>query len=1791
MFTSEEYDELVKKIQSSNQNLDKKDNKSLTSTVVEKTPFLKNLTVPFKAAEYFLPQTMEQVQRTTGGGVADIGRELLSLSDLGREAVGLGLTKEEKRRREEEVIAPFLRDVFGEESVEMSRRGDYPVAKVSEPTFAGGQTIRDIGAFIGSMVVGGKGIGQASKVIRGKKPTSFVGRGAQGIAAGEIAAQVSLNPYDERLGDMLAMYVGDDNETLQAIADFLKSDENKSELENRMGLLVEGLALSGVITGGILVVPSVLKQLKKIKKAGDNYTDSFLSVINKNRTKTGAAKTPKVTQVEDIKELSTNRFSKFFDSVLSGFRQRGQFTPEVFEVIEKSRLASEAMNEKGVQTGLKLERLFKEFLEKNPDVIDSTRLNEIVIDYLTGNKKAFQGQNLKGQAQIISDLSAIRKEFDDYSKFISSRLEGTDVEKIINTNLGKYLRESYELYRNQGFQPSKQIIADAEDYILSQLKNQKKYQGRSEAELKIIAKNQVDTIVQRSQDRNIGAFETYVNDIIKTNKSLFMERKEIAEPIRALLGETKDPIAKVFRTFKDLGSEFEKFKAYDEILELGQEGRYILDEPTELGVRQIIPEGYGSLSGKYTTKGMVDWLTGNQQSLVDKIGLLNSGGLYSYILGAKGFGQAAATVFNHITHLRNVQGGFVMMVQNGLNPFNPKHYSKLKSLKAKFNVSDEAANQEYLKYTRLGVVGTAVRAGDTKALLDDAVEAGSLSKWTDNVLEKTKVGKVGKKIYDATNKLYIAEDDLFKILTFENELDTLIKAARRDGVEITEEVVSRLESQAAKITRDIMPSYDKIPINIRDLRRLPIGNFVSFQAERVRNNLNILKYAVRDLTSDNAVLRDRAFKRLTGQLLVTAGASSGLNYATKKLNGVTDEEEEAFKNLLAPSWGRHGQYMFFRDKDGNLMAQDLSYTDPNDSLTRVFRTYINEFTEGKRTESELSEIFTDATAEALTEFLSPFFDEAILSKAIFDATIYNGENVKGWREQREGDKDLDVTINNLNASTKHILKTLIPGGIRAGQKLIKSLKSETSDFGKELNVRDELFTNLTGFRQIRYTQDDIAKSLRVKLNKDGSFRRNLKSDDIFEYIKPSIKAEEFLNELRFTNKQGYDTWVSMRLAVDAAEVLGMTRTKISGIIDDVSGLSKEDRRGLKNYWNFYNPIYPTFKQRERALDTLDFSTMSKTDFLKELGAIQRNLSKLPNLKIKDDYTLDLFSEEQESKAREELRKKNFQGGKIKGNENNYYDYRSFTPTLSINPRQKDTSQTFLNLLNPKPLIKKSEVGEKISAMQRFQFVEGGLIEGEEVPFTEENPADRINPLTGEPYSETSQGVLATLKEREETRVLETEGGLLKNLQRRKKFASGAFVPVLKLLLKDAAKGKTVPAEELIKALPDKVYRGGTRRIIDSPEGTKSIFAASDPYHAQTYASPDAPAKIVASDGKSLDIPKSEYGLNEIDISSAKKPYVLDAPTSNMKFKIKSKLRALENKFDDINYIPTAKDDDLYDALGVLLGRAEGTLTVGSGDFARVARTVGEFLRKEGFDLIIDTPTLRRGYLNNPEAELYVLENFPTKAIDDFVPTKRTTRQASTVKVPTWFRETKVKTDVDPADAQKTQVGITSGTYKKVVPLLKEGNTLDFGAGLGKGAKILKADSYEPFPKKGFEPTFTETSEIPNSSYDNVVSLNVLNVVKPDVRNNIVLDIGRILKPKGSAIITTRGSDIFGNKNNITKGVLSNLEEGAIITSSGTYQKGFTNAELKEYVSNLLGDMFEVENITGLGKAGIKVTKL
>lgn len=181
----------------------------------------------------------------------------------------------------------------------------------------------------------------------------------------------------------------------------------------------------------------------------------------------------------------------------------------------------------------------------------------------------------------------------------------------------------------------------------------------------------------------------------------------------------------------------------------------------------------------------------------------------------------------------------------------------------------------------------------------------------------------------------------------------------------------------------------------------------------------------------------------------------------------------------------------------------------------------------------------------------------------------------------------------------------------------------------------------------------------------------------------------------------------------------------------------------------------------------------------------------------------------------------------------------------------------------------------------------------------------------------------------------------------------------------------------------------------------------------------------------------------------------------------------------------------------------------------------------------------------------------------------------------------------PENARKTQIAGTLGTYKKAGEIFKQhgvqGRALDFGAGLGKGTAELggDAESYEPYPGPDFKPHYVDVTKIPDNSYDRIVNLNVLNVVpnigEHRIRDEIVRNIGRVLSPGGMAIITTRGRDVLTIKG--TPGE----EPMSMVSTIGTYQKGFTQSELKGYVQSVLGDGFVVNSVK-LGPAGVVIKK-
>ena len=55
------------------------------------------------------------------------------------------------------------------------------------------------------------------------------------------------------------------------------------------------------------------------------------------------------------------------------------------------------------------------------------------------------------------------------------------------------------------------------------------------------------------------------------------------------------------------------------------------------------------------------------------------------------------------------------------------------------------------------------------------------------------------------------------------------------------------KKEAADIVKNNIPNYDFVSEFIKGLRKLPLGNFVSFPAEIARTGTNIVERALRDI--------------------------------------------------------------------------------------------------------------------------------------------------------------------------------------------------------------------------------------------------------------------------------------------------------------------------------------------------------------------------------------------------------------------------------------------------------------------------------------------------------------------------------------------------------------------------------------------------------------------------------------------------------------------------------------------------------------------------------------------------------------------------------------------------------------------------------------------------------------------------------------------------------------------------------------------------------------------------------
>ena len=345
----------------------------------------------------------------------------------------------------------------------------------------------------------------------------------------------------------------------------------------------------------------------------------------------------------------------------------------------------------------------------------------------------------------------------------------------------------------------------------------------------------------------------------------------------------------------------------------------------------------------------------------------------------KALSQAAKTVFSIPTHGRNIMGNLFIMTANGtVNPFKFGKTFQDTSRRL-FNINTKEGRERLARYQELGIVDSSIDARQLRKAAQEGFNLGPTG-----IAQKTAVGRGVKKGVEKITQLYEAEDNLFKIANFEN----LMKNYKKAFPDMPKE---QLERFVAQRTRDMMPNYNLVPKAIKSLRAAPIGNFVAFPAEMVRNSYNLAKNAWKDMSGKTAQeLRDAGFKgeinekairnigyqRLAGMTVAALAGDAAVDL-TKEIFGITDEQEAMLQKTLAP-WEQGTNKIFLspiqRNKKGDIEVEymNLGPIDPYAYIKNPVKMVINAAINNEDyNETELNDMYTKAIQDVVAPFTNP----------------------------------------------------------------------------------------------------------------------------------------------------------------------------------------------------------------------------------------------------------------------------------------------------------------------------------------------------------------------------------------------------------------------------------------------------------------------------------------------------------------------------------------------------------------------------------------------------------------------------------------------------------------------------------------------------------------------------------------------------------------------------------------------------------------------------------------------------
>ncbi len=841
-------------------------------------------------------------------------------------------------------------------------------------------------------------------------------------------------------------------------------------------------------------------------------------------------------------------------------------------------------------------------IAKDETTMFKNNIFENIGKYLTkgGNNKRYLSK--LPNKEVKDAAIKLKKEFNFLQKRVKNlNLSEGEIKGKFAGDIDRYLKRSFELVKNSRYKVRDADKEAASSLFVSMLKKDKIYSGAPDEILKEAADDHVLKLIEigtkeTSIDKMLKDSSNYISKEIGSVKKFLKKGEELPDAVRKLMGESIDKRSQILDTVGDFATTIGTKNSLDEIATVLKQKGMIIEASSLTEARAIFRSNRNigpikslnlelieetkdmskiigeNVIGTFTTPEIAQALKG--QTLATDILLKSS--IYKSFLAAKGISQLSKTVLSPTTQIRNVESAAMFAMANG-------HFGRGASLrdamklvfedvvgpKGIIDVERLAAKGE--EFRRMGITNSNIITREVKALVDEIIKTtkdqGKLGR-TEAILKSLQDNSI---LSNAT-KIYQGGDDVWKIYGYEFEKSKLLNIIKggldekgtanhiKDAKNYYREVFGRqfnelmpdgksiktreeaIREIAAETIKNTYPNYSYVPSIVQNLRRLPLGNFISFPAEMYRTSFNLIKFGLREMQSSDPLVRQSGAKKLIGFSSALAVGKVAQETAMNLVD-VDEEQLNALRESFVAPWNKSGPLVPVSKKiEGDQTVYkfiNFAYQSPYDVLSAPYYAAMGQINKGRLEEKELDDIMfkaffgDDSGPGAFTSLLSPFLSESIITEKINDLVIRRGETVSGRRVFSSEDAASDKVVK----SVFHILNGLTPGAFTQVTNMARGVAGEKGRY-KDFNAADEALALIAG---IRINETNVGKSLGFNVYKFENDQSEAKKLLTREISKGNINPQTIYREYERLLANKIENYSEIRKVFKDAEKLGYAK--------------------------------------------------------------------------------------------------------------------------------------------------------------------------------------------------------------------------------------------------------------------------------------------------------------------------------------------------------------------------------------------------------------------------------------------------------------------------------------------------------------------------------------------------------------------------------------------------------------------------------------------------------------------------